>query len=137
MGRTALLIRCATEQADRIRTEAEKERRTISSYVLGIAARSIEVEDRLFSSMSRYAALNQVISRKALIEPGTRTAILVRCSTEEAERIRSAARRRDVPINAFVLQSLKRAWKVQNTPPGVPVTDENLRGTPPTTQLPS
>ena len=117
MIRTALLIRCATEQADRIRIEAEKERRTISAYILGITARSIEVEDRLFAKMNAYSSLNQVISRKALIAPGPRTAILVRCSTEEAERIRGAARRRDIPINAFVLQSLKRAWSVQIAPP--------------------
>ena len=117
MPRTALLIRCATEQADRIRVEAEKERRTISAYVMGIATRSIEVEDRLFAKMNAYSTLNQIISRKALIAPGPRTAILVRCSTEEADRIRVAARRRDVPINAFVLQSLKRAWTVQMAPP--------------------
>ena len=132
MGRTALLIRCAVDQADRIRIEAEKERRTISAYVLGITARSIEVEDRLFSKMTAYSRLNEIISRRALIEPGPRTAILVRCSSDEAERIRSAARRRDVPINAFVLQSLKRAWSVQMAPPTVKVTEEKF-----TTPLPS
>src|SRR5215813_15258445 len=116
MSRTALLIRCTTEEAGRIRIEADKQRRTISAYVLQIMVRAVEVEDRLFTKMNRYSAMNQVLSRRALITPGPRTAILVRCNTEEADRIREAAHRRDIAINAFVLQGLRRAWSVQMTP---------------------
>ena len=32
--RTALLIRCSREEADRIRSAAKRERRTVSGYVL-------------------------------------------------------------------------------------------------------
>ena len=124
MARTALLIRCTTEEADRIRIEADKQRRTISAYVLFIMARAIQLEDRLFSTLNRYSTMNQVLSRRALIAPGPRTAILVRCETSEADRIREAARRRDIVINAFVLQALRRSWTVQLAPPSAhPVSE--------------
>jgi len=124
MSRTALLIRCTTEEAGRIRIEADKQRRTISAYVLQIMVRAVEVEDRLFTKMNRYSAMNQVLSRRALITPGPRTAILVRCNTEEADRIREAAHRRDIAINAFVLQGLRRAWSVQMTAPATGAATE-------------
>ena len=110
MERTALLIRCSKDEAERIRVEAEKQRRTISAYVLHIMSRMIEIEDRLFGKMNPYSPVRQVVSRKSLIGAGPRTAILVRCSVFEAERIREAAHRRDFSINAYVLQALKRAW---------------------------
>jgi hypothetical protein len=113
MPRTALLIRCNTEEADKIRIEAEKQRRTISAYVLFIMVRAIQVEDRLVSSLNnRFSSMNQVLSRRALITRGPRTAILVRCEVSEADRIRESARRREMPINAFFLHALKRSWSV-------------------------
>jgi hypothetical protein len=124
MARTALLIRCATDEADRIRIEADKQRRTISAYVLNITLRGVETEDKLFSKLNRYSALNQVLSRRAVMSPGPRTAILVRCAVDEANRIREAAQRREIAINAFVLQALKRAWSVQATPPAAEMTVE-------------
>jgi predicted HicB family RNase H-like nuclease len=131
MSRTALLIRCTTEEAGRIRIEADKQRRTISAYVLQIMARAVEVEDRLFASMNRYSTLNQALSRRAAIAPGPRTAILVRCEDTEADRIREAAHRRDIAINAFVLQALTRAWNVQMAPPaGVTATTAPSQATP-------
>ena len=123
MARTALLIRCTTDEAERIRIEAEKQRRTISAYVLFITARAIQVEDRLFSTISPYSNMNRTLSRRALIAPGTRTAILVRCETTEAERIRESARRRDIAINAFVLEGLRRSWNVQMAPPVMQTAD--------------
>jgi len=117
MERSALLIRCNTEEAGRIRMEAEKQRRTISAYVLQITLRAVEIDDRLFAKLTTFRSTNQFLTRRALITPGARTAILVRCSVVEAERIREAARRRDLPINAFVLQSLKRAWTAEMKPP--------------------
>jgi len=121
MPRTALLIRCTTEEADRIRVEAEKQRRTISAYVLFIMVRAIHVEDRLVTSLSRFTSMNQVLSRRALMTHGPRTAILVRCEVSEADRIREAARRREMPINAFVLHALKRSWNVDTSHPLVVV----------------
>jgi hypothetical protein len=124
MPRTALLIRCNVEEAERIRIEAEKERRTISAYVLFITSRAMQVEDKLFSTLSRYSAMNQSLSRRAMIAPGARTAILVRCEVAEAERIRQCAQRREIAINAFVLQALRRAWSVQGAPPAGRATVE-------------
>jgi len=121
MERTALLIRCSKDEAERIRVEAEKQRRTISAYVLHIMSRMIEIEDRLFGKMDPSGPVRQVVSRKSLIGAGPRTAILVRCSVFEAERIREAAHRRDFPINAYVLQALKRAWASEVKSP--PATD--------------
>src|SRR5580704_16232730 len=117
MERTALLIRCNLEEAARVRIEAEKQRRTISGYVLQITLRVVDIDDRLFAKLSAFRTTNQFLSRRALTTPGDRTALLVRCSVAEADRIREAARRRDLPINTFVLQSLKRAWAVEMKPP--------------------
>ena len=109
MPRTALLIRCDTDDADRIRTEAEKERRTISAYVLQNVNKMLDVDDRL-GAIGNSQELRRVLGK----EPGTgpRTAILVRCDDVDAERIRDGAKRRAVALNTFVIQSLKRAWKV-------------------------
>jgi uncharacterized protein (DUF1778 family) len=112
MTRTALLIRCGAEEADRIRLEAHKERRTISEYVLRIALRTAAIDDRVFSRL-KYDYLANRPQRS--ISP--RTAILVRCDVSQGERIREAARRRDLPINAFVLQALKAAWDKPMSPP--------------------
>jgi uncharacterized protein (DUF1778 family) len=131
MARTALLIRCTKDEAGRIRVEAEKQRRTMSGYVLNIMVRAVDLEDRLFTKMNRYSGLNQVLSRRALNAPGPRTAVLVRCSVEEAERIRDAAKRRDIAINAFVLQSLVRSWNVQSAPPTLDAAPEAPPAVPP------
>jgi hypothetical protein len=116
MDRTALLIRCSKEEADRIRIEADKQRRTISAYVLQITNRAIDIEERLFTKISPNSSLNQIANRKSLIGSGPRTAILVRCTVFEAARVREAARRRDVPINGFVLQTLRRSWASELNP---------------------
>jgi uncharacterized protein (DUF1778 family) len=111
MPRTALLIRCQPGEADRIRVEARRERRTISSYVLNIVVKAVAADDRLFQD-DHYRA-NASLSRRSPIVLGQRTAILVRCDVIEAERIREAARRRQMRINAFILQALKNAWSHQ------------------------
>lgn len=45
-GRTALLIRCTTEEATRIRQEAKRERRTLSGYVVNALMNRIEVREK-------------------------------------------------------------------------------------------
>ena len=99
MTRTALLIRCDAEEADRIRAEARKAHCTISEYVLQ-AVLAVAVDDPATLSARR--------PKNAFVP---RTAILVRCNVAEAKRIREAARRSAIPINAFVLQAVKRCWK--------------------------
>lgn len=46
-----------------------------------------------------------------------RTTMLIRCSTEEAKRIRAAAQHRSTSISDFVIQTLRRAWKVREAFP--------------------
>jgi uncharacterized protein (DUF1778 family) len=130
MERTALLVRCSAEEAERIRIEADKQRRTISGYVLQITGRAVEIEERLLSRMNPYSVANQIVSRKSLLGAGPRTAILVRCSTSEADRIREAARRRDLPINAFVLMALRRSWASELKPPTLNAASEAPQATP-------
>jgi uncharacterized protein (DUF1778 family) len=132
MERTALLVRCSTDEAASIRAEAEKQRRTISGYVLQVMIRAIDIEDRLFAKLTGFRSTNQMMSRRALIAPGARTAILVRCNVDEAGRIREAARRRDLPINGFILRALKRVWAVDTNPRPAPsvMTEAPRQSTP-------
>lgn len=117
MNRTALLIRCTQEEADTLRTQAWTDFRTVSSYVLYVLHRALAVEDNLFARLTpyRYAFLNRVQARTATRAPGPRTAVLVRCSVDEAARIRLAARRRELSISGFVLQILHRFWDASAT----------------------
>jgi uncharacterized protein (DUF1778 family) len=110
--RTALLLRCSVEQAKIIHERAESERRTVAAYVLNVVMRAIELEERLLLRLTHYRELNRILSRRALLDPGPRTAILLRCSKEEAGRIRMAAKRRDMSISGFILHSLRRSWQV-------------------------
>jgi uncharacterized protein (DUF1778 family) len=104
--RTAFLIRCSKGEAATIRNEAKLERRAINNYVLNIVERTLEIEESL-SAIPR--------SRRALYfgpthPSGGRTAILIRCSTDEAARIRAAAKRSGTTISDYVLHVLRRAW---------------------------
>jgi hypothetical protein len=107
--RTALLIRCTADEAARIRAEAVREHRTISDYVSNIAIGAVEADSRLFSNRS-HTPLNELVTKRSATAPSRRTAVLVRCAAAQAGRIREAARRRDISINAFVLLALKSAW---------------------------
>ena len=44
--RTALLIRCSNEEAARIRSEAKKERRTLSGYVINALMNRMESREK-------------------------------------------------------------------------------------------
>ena len=46
-SRTALLIHCSQEEADRIREAAKRERRTISGFVMNAVMSRFEIESRL------------------------------------------------------------------------------------------
>jgi hypothetical protein len=100
--RTALLIRCTTNEAEKIRAEARNEGRTISSYVIGVSMRTLEN--------------NELVRELAVKRPHEpRTAILVRCAQSEAERIRYEVKRRGIPLNTFVLNALKQSWMKVST----------------------
>ena len=102
--RGALLINCSETQAARVREMAQAERRTISGYVLTIVLRAVLVEEKYFVRVSR---LGPLPFRRP---PGLRTCLLIRCSTEEAKRIRQIAKRRQMSICGYVLYCLERSW---------------------------
>jgi uncharacterized protein (DUF1778 family) len=49
-GRTALLIYCTEQEADRIRAAAKRERRTISGFVMNAVMTRIGVRERIQAS---------------------------------------------------------------------------------------
>src|SRR5215831_2459763 len=106
--RTALLLNCSEEEAQSVREQARLQRRTLSGYILNILMRTIEVDEKFFS-VSRLVPLAR---ESATRPPGPRTTMLLRCSEEEARRIRGSARRRGITISGFVLRSLRRSWKI-------------------------
>ena len=111
-GRTALLINCSTEEALTIRERAKLEHRGISGYVLNIVMRSVDFEEELLGKAGQSPPLNRRPSG-TLRPPGPRTTFLLRCSTEESERIRRAAKLRDTTISAFVLRCIARSWRIE------------------------
>lgn len=111
--RTALLIRCSVEEANRIRAKARHERRSVAGYVLNIVLRAAAIEERIAAQIPRLPALNRVHARTSFRPIGQRTAILIRCTVDEANRIRGVANRKQMMINGFVLHCLHRSWDVQ------------------------
>ena len=104
-NRTVLFLRCSGGEAMKIHGEAEAERRTVSAYVLSIVLRNLTLEERA----PRAALLPWEVAHA----PGSRTAMLLRCSIEESDRIRAAAKRRSVTITGYILRCLRRSWYVR------------------------
>ena len=107
MSRTAILISCSEEEATKIRTRAEYDFRGVSTYVLNIVLRAVELDEKLLGQFHRLTPLS---TRVRVL--GRRTAVLVRCSDDQASRIRAAAKRRSTTISGFVLNCLYRNWDI-------------------------
>src|SRR5262249_8415005 len=108
MSRTALLISCCEEEATKIRTRANYDFRGVSAYVLNIVIRAVALDEKLLGQFHKLSPL-PTPSRV----PGRRTAVLIRCSDEQASRIRAAAKWRSTTISNFVLNCLVRSWDVK------------------------
>ncbi len=106
--RTALIISCSREQAATIHQRAELERRTVSGYVLRILMRWLDLEERL--AVRQQEAGRRLTAYHPVRPFGKRTTMLLRCSKEEAQRIRAGAKRRSTTISWFVLHTLALAW---------------------------
>ena len=110
--RTALIISCSREQAATIHQRAALERRTVSAYVLRVLMRWLDLEERL--------VLRQEDTRRPLTAyqpvhpPGKRTTMLIRCSKEEAQRIRAGAKRRSTTISWYVVHTLALARSAED-----------------------
>lgn len=111
-GRTALIISCSQEQAATIHQRAELERRTLSGYVLRILMRWLDLEERLVGIQQDTG--HPLSAYRPVRFPGPRTTMLLRCSKEEAERIRAGAKRRGTTISWFVLHSLALCWSAED-----------------------
>jgi hypothetical protein len=105
--RTALIISCSRQEADTTREQAALQRRTMSAYILHIVMRHILVDESLFRTREKLAPPNGRLL-DGLAHP--RTTMLIRCSTEEAARIRAAVKRQDSTISGFVLHALGSSW---------------------------
>jgi hypothetical protein len=115
--RTAVIISCTQGDAAFTRERARSRRQTISGYILDVVMRLIVIDDRLFAT---YARLAPSTWRHPAPAPGPKTTLLIRCSQEEANRIRLAAKRRDSTVSAFVRHALHLSWKATLNHPPVP-----------------
>ena len=112
--RTAILIHCLKEEAAQIRQRARLDRRTVSGYVLNIVMSAVAFEQRLYIRLNGFRTLNNTLARHIARPTGLRTTMLLRCSTEEAKKIRIAAERRETTVSGFVVDCLRRSWKASD-----------------------
>ena len=104
--RTALLICCSELEAKTIRAQAKTERRTVSGYVLNILSRMLGYEERYDGQ--RLSARKPPARGRSI---GPRTAVLVRCSMEEASRIRAKAESVGSTASSYVVTRLRWSWR--------------------------
>ena len=110
MGRTSLLIRLAPEDAARIRERAWSEYRSVSGYLLYVLQRSFRIEELVVRDASASLISNQA---RGIIGPQIKkghTAVHLRCTVEQAAKIRKYAAKRQLSISDFVIFSLRRLW---------------------------
>ena len=119
-NREALLVHCAKSEAQKIREIAKRQRRTISGYVLYVLMRAVRLNENLmrmraagvnevpFAHLIETYGLNRAPAMKA---PGPRTTMLLWCSKQEAQRVRTLASKRGLTISAFVLHTLTCTWR--------------------------
>ena len=111
MLRTALLISCTREEASKLRSRAAYEDRGVSSYLRRVLSQAIAFDEMM---MARYSRVFPVGRPPDTRSRGYRkTAVLLRCSVELAEQIRSAAARRETTISGYVLHCLNRRWELE------------------------
>ena len=110
MPRTSLLIRLSHEDAVRIRAEAFSEYRSLSGYLLHVLERSFSIEQRVVREASESLLSEQA---RAVVGPQYKkhhTAVHLRCTVEQAAKIRKYAAKRQLSISDFVIFSLRRLW---------------------------
>jgi hypothetical protein len=108
--RAALLISCSQHDVQVIRERAEQQRRKISSYLLNILMNAVEFDEELLGGSACLAKLGGESPSPGL--DGFRATVLLRCSEDDAQRIRAAAKRRDVSISGYVRYVLRRSWEI-------------------------
>jgi uncharacterized protein (DUF1778 family) len=111
-NRTALLVYCSQKESEKIHSMAELEHRTLSGYVLNIVMRAVIFEEAVYAGLRSPRLRKRAFSQPVPLSPGPRRTMLLRCSVDEAARIRTAAKRRQSSISGYVRLALKRSWIV-------------------------
>lgn len=107
--RASVIVRCSQMDAERIRKEASSEHRSLSGYLLHVLEFAFRIEDTIPGPVLALRAVQgQVI--KIYADKGLRTAVHLRCTAEQAARIREYAARRELSLSDFVVFSLRRQW---------------------------
>src|SRR5215475_9793888 len=111
LARTSLLIRLSHKDAARIRKEAASEHRSLSGYLLHVLERRFSIEEKL--TLGASGPMSYLQTRTTLGEQvkALHTAVHLRCTVDEAARIRKYAARRQLSISDFVVFSLRRRWR--------------------------
>jgi hypothetical protein len=104
-GRATILISCTRHEAQEMRARAKAQSRTLSATVLKVVLRGVEFEDRMFEEFHRARPLPPPPPNRE-----RKVAVHLRCSIQEARRIRVAARRRGATISGYILYFLRYAW---------------------------
>ena len=117
-SRSAFLVRCTVEDASKARSAARSEDRTVSGYVLHILRATWPLQDKLRDDSMYLQDLNlsDVRTADSRMNSGPQSqqsALLVRCSTDEAKRVRLSARGRGLTLSAYVVSALRRHWRIQ------------------------
>ena len=108
--RASVIVRCSQEDAVRIRKEASSEHRSLSGYLLNQLERTFDIEDKVPGRVAAFQA--RVI--KIYADKSIRTAIHLRCTSEQAASIRKYAARRELSLSDFVVFSVRRVWEARD-----------------------
>lgn len=108
--RASLIVRCSREDATRLRTGASSEHRSLSGYVIRILEHSIAIEDKFIPLSDQRFLEAQARSVLGTGHSQARTAVHLRCTADDAEKIRRCAARRRLSISDFVVFSVRRKW---------------------------
>ena len=103
--RAAIIVSCSKHEAELVRQESARERRSMSGHVLNIVTRWLSVEERVRAERRLKLHFPEYTR-----EPGPRTTFLLRCSREEAAPIKSAAGIREWTTSAFIIHVLRQSW---------------------------
>jgi uncharacterized protein (DUF1778 family) len=106
-SRASIIVRCSFEQAAKIRHFAAVGRRTVAGYMLSILERNLTIDETF------HAYTQAMIAHRQIGGLGQRTAIHLRCSSEEADRIRRAAAAGKMSLSLFVVFVLERSWRAK------------------------
>lgn len=85
----------------------------MSGYLLHVLERSLWIEEKYGRPLVTLLAAQRGTGIRPVRPKSTRATTLLRCSVDEATRIRVAAKRRQMSISEFVVFSLRRYWKTQ------------------------